>query len=75
MGACRVLVGRPKEWSPVGGPRLRWKENIEMDLQEVGWRSMDWIDVAQDMDSRGGGGSCECINEPLGSIKCRELLA
>ena len=33
---------------------------------------MDWIDVAQDRDRWGG--SCECSNEPSGSIKCRELL-
>jgi hypothetical protein len=25
-------------------------ENIEMDLQEVGWRGMDWIELAQDRD-------------------------
>ena len=34
---------------------------------------MDWIDMAQDWD-RWGGGSCECSNEPSGSIKFRELL-
>jgi hypothetical protein len=71
-GAYRVLLGRPKEWRPLGSPRLRWKENIVMNLQEVGWRSMDWIDVAQDRDRWGG--SCDCCNEPSGSIKCRELL-
>jgi hypothetical protein len=43
-----------------------------MGLQEVGWGSMDWIDVVQDRDRLGG--SCECSNEPSGSIKCRELL-
>jgi hypothetical protein len=28
----------------------RWVDNIKMDLREIGWRGMDWIDVAQDRD-------------------------
>jgi len=31
----RVLVGRPEQKRPLGRPRRRWEENIEMDLQEV----------------------------------------
>ena len=27
-----------------------WKDNIKMDLQAVGWRGMDWIDLARDRD-------------------------
>jgi hypothetical protein len=27
---------------PLGRPRLRWKDNIKMDLREVGWEGMDW---------------------------------
>jgi hypothetical protein len=26
------------------------EDNIEVDLQEVGWEAMDWIDLAQDTD-------------------------
>jgi len=47
-GVYRVLVGKPEGKRPLGRPRHRWKDNIKMDLQEVGWGSMDWIDVAQD---------------------------
>jgi hypothetical protein len=36
--------------SPLGRSRSRWEDNIKMDLQEVRWRGMDWIDVAQDRD-------------------------
>jgi len=32
---------------PLGRPRLRWEDNIKIDLQEVGWGDMDWIDLAQ----------------------------
>jgi hypothetical protein len=35
---------------PLGRPRRRWEDNIKMDLQEVGYEGMDWIDVAQDKD-------------------------
>jgi hypothetical protein len=29
----------------LGTPRRRWKNNIKMDLQEVGWVGLDWIDL------------------------------
>ena len=34
----------------LGRPMQRWKGNIKMELQEVGWGGMDWIDLAQDRD-------------------------
>jgi hypothetical protein len=49
-GAYRILVGIPEGRRPLGGPRSRWEDNIKMDLQEVGWGCMDWIDLAQDRD-------------------------
>jgi hypothetical protein len=49
-GAYRILVGRPEERRPLGRPRRRWEDNIKMDLQEVGWVSMDWIELAQERD-------------------------
>jgi hypothetical protein len=35
---------------PLGRPRRRWVDNIKIDLREVGWDVMDWIDLAQDGD-------------------------
>ena len=49
-GACRVLVGKPKEKRPLGRPRRRWVDNIKMDLQEVGCGYMDWNGLAQDRE-------------------------
>jgi hypothetical protein len=43
-------------------------DNIKMDLREIGWDGINWIDLAQDM------GSCEHGNEPTGSTKCWEVL-
>jgi hypothetical protein len=49
-GAYRALVGKPEGRRPLGKPRRRWEDNIKMDLREVGWGSMDWINLAQDRD-------------------------
>jgi hypothetical protein len=49
-GAYRILMGRPERARPLGRPRRRWEDNIEMDLREVGCGGMDWIEVAQDRD-------------------------
>jgi hypothetical protein len=34
----------------LGRPRRRWEDNIKMDLREVEWGDMDWIDLVQDRD-------------------------
>jgi hypothetical protein len=49
-GVYRVLVGRSEGRRPLGRPRLRWEDNIKIDLQEMGFGGMDWIDLAQDRD-------------------------
>jgi hypothetical protein len=46
-----VLVGRPEGKKPLGRPRRRWEDNIKLDVQDVGCRSMDWVDLAQNRDS------------------------
>jgi hypothetical protein len=61
--AYRILVGKPKGQRPLGSPRRRWVDNIKMDLREIGWDGMDWIELAQDR------GSCEHGDEPSGSLK------
>jgi hypothetical protein len=49
-GVYRVLVEKPEGKRPLGRPRHRWEDNIEMDLQEVGCGGMDWIELAEDRD-------------------------
>jgi hypothetical protein len=46
----RVLVGKPEGKRPLGRHRRRWEDNIKADLQEVGCRDMDWVELAQDRD-------------------------
>jgi hypothetical protein len=66
----RVLVGKPEGKRPLARPRSRRENNIKMDLQEVGCGGMDWIELAQGQVA----GTCECGNEPSGSVKCEEFL-
>jgi hypothetical protein len=46
--AYRLLVGKPEGKRPLGRSRRRWVYNIRMDLGDVGWGDVDWIDLAQD---------------------------
>ena len=42
-----VMVGRSNWKWPLGRPRRSWKDNINMNLQEVGCRSTYWIVLAR----------------------------
>jgi len=53
---------------PLKKPRRRWKYGIAMDLTEVGWKVVDYLNVAQ------VAGFCERGNELSGSIKCGKFL-
>jgi hypothetical protein len=60
--ACRLLVGKPEGKRPLGRPRRWWVANIRMDLGEVGWGDVDWIDLV-------------LIGiEPTGTMKCWETI-
>jgi hypothetical protein len=50
MNEYRILVENPEGKTPVERPRRRWVDNIKMDLREIGWVGMDWIDLAKDGD-------------------------
>jgi len=71
-GVHRVLVGKPEAKRPLERSSRRWKDNIKMDLQELGCGG-----YGLDRDSSGQGqvaGTYECGNEPSGFIKCGEYL-
>jgi hypothetical protein len=50
MNTYSIFVGKPEGKRPLGRRRSRWEDNIKMDLREIGWDSMDWIDLAQNRD-------------------------
>jgi hypothetical protein len=47
-GVYRVLFGRPEGKRPLGRPRRRWEDNIELELREIGIHGANWIQLAQD---------------------------
>jgi hypothetical protein len=45
--AYRVLVGKQERNRPLGRPRRRWKDNIELVLMEAGCAGLDWTHLVQ----------------------------
>jgi hypothetical protein len=50
--ASRILVGKPKGKRPLRRPSRRRVDKIKMDLGEIGWKGVAWMDLAQDRDQR-----------------------
>jgi len=71
-GVYRVLVGRLVEKRPLVRRRRRWEDNIKMDLQEEGCRGYGLHRAGSGQGQVAG--TCECGDEPSGSIKCGEFL-
>jgi hypothetical protein len=38
---------KPEGNRPLGRPRRRWMDYIKMDLREIGWDGVDWVELAQ----------------------------
>jgi transcription termination factor 2 len=51
--AYRIFMGKPEGKRPLGRPRRRWADNIKIDLREIVWDGVDWMDMAQ-METSGG---------------------
>jgi hypothetical protein len=51
-GVYRVLVGKPEVKKPLGRPKCRWEDNIELDLRERGTDAANWIRLVQDSVQR-----------------------
>jgi hypothetical protein len=43
-------VGKPEGKRPLGRQIRRWVDNIKIDLREIGWEDVHWVDLAQDRD-------------------------
>jgi hypothetical protein len=50
--AYKILVGKPEGKRPLGRSRHRREDDIKMDLRKIGWESVDWVHLAQDLDKR-----------------------
>ena len=51
-GVYRVLLRKPEDKTQLWRLRLRWEDNIKMDLQKVRCGAKEWIELAQDRDKR-----------------------
>jgi hypothetical protein len=52
MNSYKILVGKTEIKPPLERHRCRWKDNAELDLREIRWSRMGWIDLTQDRDQR-----------------------
>jgi hypothetical protein len=66
-GVYRVLVGRPEGKRSLGRPKLRWEDNVKMDLREIWIDGANWIQLLSGWGSVAG--FCEHGGEPSGSIR------
>ena len=48
--AFKILTSTPTGKRLLGRPRSRWKDNIRMDLKEIGNNTRNWVDSARDRD-------------------------
>jgi hypothetical protein len=48
--ASSILVVKPEGKRLLGRSRRRWVDNIKMDLREIGWDGVDWINLVQNGD-------------------------
>jgi hypothetical protein len=57
--AYRIYVGKPEGKRPLGRPICTWKNNIKMNLREIGRNGVNWIDLVQDRDQ------CRALVNPV----------
>jgi hypothetical protein len=43
-------LGNAEGKRPLGKPRYRWVDNNKLNLRQLGWDSMNWIDLDYDRD-------------------------
>ena len=61
-----------RQRDPLGKQRRRWEDKIQMHLQEMGWGSVDWNDLAQDRDRWRA--LVNAVTKNSGSIKFEKFL-
>jgi hypothetical protein len=49
----KVLVGKPEGKRPLVRPMRRWEDGIRIDLREIGYDDVEWVQLAQDRASGG----------------------
>ena len=65
-------MGIPEGKRPLGRPRIRWEENISMDIEESVWEGVDCDDLTQDRNTWPG--VTNTANKLSCSVECRMFL-
>jgi len=50
--AHKILVRRPEGKRPLGSLKHRWEDNITIELENISWKVVNWMHLAQDRDQR-----------------------
>ena len=50
--AFKILTSKHARKRRLGRPRRRWEDNIGMHLKHIGISTRNWVDAAQDRDTR-----------------------
>ena len=53
--AYGTLVRKPEGKRPLARPRHGWEDNVKMDLKEIGWDGVDWVNAVEGRDRWAGG--------------------
>ena len=48
MKCIRNSGGETEEKRSLGKRKRRWESNFQMNFKEMGWKRVDWINLAQD---------------------------
>ena len=67
---CRILMGRPEGKRPLGRPRRRWEDDNGSSGSGMWGYGLDRAGLGYGQVAA----TCECGNEPSGSVKCGEFL-
>jgi hypothetical protein len=47
INTYKIFIGKFEGKKLLGRPRRRWEDNITLDLRKIGWKSVDWMHLAQ----------------------------
>jgi hypothetical protein len=48
----RLFVRKPERKRPLRRRKRRWVDNIKINLAEIGWDGVDWINLTQDKENK-----------------------
>lgn len=50
MSVYRILVDNPEGKNHLGGPRHRSNDNIKINIEEMRYKAVNWMNLVEDVD-------------------------